>query len=140
MAEKPACRAAFEARRRLIPAAGAYEWVANGGWHKQPHHIQGKDGQPFALAGLWERWRDKDGQPVETCTTLTTEANGVVRRHHDRMPVVAPGDFASWLDSHTPPTELPALLRPYPVDEMERVRVGRYVSNARNEGPQCLEL
>src|SRR5262249_18449221 len=50
VAEKPACRAAFEARRRLIPAAGAYEWVANGGWHKQPHHIHGKDGQPFALA------------------------------------------------------------------------------------------
>jgi putative SOS response-associated peptidase YedK len=124
VAEKPAFRAAFKARRCLIPTAGFYEWVANGGRHKQPYHLRGKGGQPFALAGLWELWRE-DGQPVETCTILTTEANGVVRRLHDRMPVVvAPGEFAAWLDPHTPPTELHALLRPYPADEMGWFRWG----------------
>jgi putative SOS response-associated peptidase YedK len=77
--------------------------------------------------------------PVETCAILTTEANELVRPVHDRMPVIlAPGDFAAWLDPRTPPDRLHALLRPYPAEAMEAVGVGRYVSNPRNEGPQCL--
>jgi len=63
----------------------------------------------------------------------------VVRPIHDRMPVVlAPADFAAWLDPRTPAAELHTLLRPYPAEEMTAVPVGRYVSNPRNEGPQCL--
>jgi putative SOS response-associated peptidase YedK len=138
VAEKPAFRAAFKARRCLIPASGFYEWQATGGKHKQPYHIRMRDGQPFAFAGLWERWL-AEGEPVETCAILTTTPNAVVRPVHQRMPViVAPGDFAAWFDPATPPAELHALLRPYPADEMTAVPVGRYVSNPRNEGPRCL--
>jgi len=63
----------------------------------------------------------------------------VVRPVHDRMPVIlAPADFAAWLDQRTPVAEPHKLLRPYPAEEMTAVPVGRYVSNPRNEGPQCL--
>jgi hypothetical protein len=34
--------------------------------------------------------------------------------------------------------KFPALLRPHPTEEMEAAPVGSCVSNARNEGPQCL--
>jgi putative SOS response-associated peptidase YedK len=55
------------------------------------------------------------------------------------MPVIlAPGDFAAWLDPHTPPADLYALLRPCPSEAMTAEPVGCYVSNPRNEGPQCL--
>jgi putative SOS response-associated peptidase YedK len=140
VAEKPAFRAAFKARRCLIPASGFYEWQATGEKHKQPFHIRMRDGKPFAFAGLWERWHGESGsEPVETCAILTTAANAVVRPVHQRMPViVAPGDFAAWLDPHSPLADLHALLRPYPADAMTAVRVGRYVSNPRNEGPRCL--
>ena len=78
----------------------------------------------------------------ETCAILTTDANVVVRPIHDRMPVIIPpADFAAWLDPRTPATELHPLLRPYPTEEMTAmtaVPVGRYVSNPRNEGPECL--
>ncbi|HKI36710.1 MAG TPA: SOS response-associated peptidase [Gemmataceae bacterium] len=138
-AEKPSFRSAFRQRRCLVPASGFYEWQATGGKHKQPYHFRRRDGKPFAFAGLWERWHDGDGQPVETCAILTTEANAVVRPVHDRMPVILPpGDFAAWLDPRTPGAEVGALLRPYPAEEMTGVPVGRYVSNPRNEGPQCL--
>src|SRR5690348_1098517 len=56
VAEKPAFRAAFKARRCLVPASGFYEWQATGARQKQPYHFRSKDGQPFAFAGLWERW------------------------------------------------------------------------------------
>jgi putative SOS response-associated peptidase YedK len=140
VAEKPAFRAAFKARRCLVPAGGFFEWKATGGKHKQPFHIRMRDGRPFALAGLWERWHGGDGgEAVETCVILTTEANELVRPLHDRMPVIlAPADFGAWFDPRTPAAELHALLRPYPAEEMEAVPVGSYVSNPRNEGPQCL--
>jgi putative SOS response-associated peptidase YedK len=132
-------RAAFKSRCWLIRQGGFYEWVATGGKSKLPYHIRMRDGCPFALAGLWERWQGADGEPVEPCAILTTEANALVRPVHDRMPVIlAPGDYGTWLDPMTPVVTLHALLRPYPAEEMEAVPVGSYVSNPRNEGPQCL--
>jgi putative SOS response-associated peptidase YedK len=98
-----------------------------------------KDNSPFAFAGLWERWRGGAGEPVETCAILTTTANAVVRPVHDRMPVVlAPGDFAAWLNPRTPAADLHSLLRPFPAEVMTAVPVGRYVSSPQNEGPKCL--
>jgi putative SOS response-associated peptidase YedK len=63
---------------------------------KIPQYFQMKDGSPFAFAGLWERW-EKGEEPVESCTLITTEANGVVGPVHDRMPVILdPDRFAQW--------------------------------------------
>jgi putative SOS response-associated peptidase YedK len=102
-------------------------------------HIRLIDGEPFALAGLWERWSDAKGAEVESCTIITTTANELVPPIHDRMPVIlAPEDYATWLDPQTPADELQALLRPYPAEAMVAVLVGSYVSNPRNEGPQGL--
>jgi putative SOS response-associated peptidase YedK len=56
------------------------------------------------------------------------------------MPVILnPADFDTWLDPTTPEDMPQALLRPYPAEEMKATPVGHYVSNARNEGPQCLQ-
>ena len=139
VAEKPAFRAAFKKRRCLIPTSGFYEWVATGAKKKQPLHIRMIDGRPFALAGLWERWSGAEGEPVESCTILTTTANELMQPFHDRMPVIlAPDAYEAWLDPQTPVEALQALLRPYPPEGMVAVPVGAYVSNPRNEGPQCL--
>jgi putative SOS response-associated peptidase YedK len=129
----------MKAGRCLIPASGVDEWQATSARHKQPHYIHREDGEPFAFAGLWERWSSGDGGPVETCAILTTEANAVVRPVYDRMPViVTQGSFGAWLDPQTPVADLHALLRPYPAEGMTAAPVGRYVSNQHNEGPQCL--
>src|SRR5207244_2042608 len=113
------------ARRCLIPATAFYEWQDTGEKHKQPYHFRLWDGQPFAFAGLWERW---NGEPAETCTILTTEANPLVRPVHDRMPVILPAEhFTAWLDPRTPTDALHGLLRPYPAGEMTASPVSRYV-------------
>jgi putative SOS response-associated peptidase YedK len=139
-ATKPAFRSAFKARRCLLPADGFYEWGRIAGTkHEQPFHFRLHDGRPFVFAGLWERWAHGEGEPVETCTILTTTANGVVRPVHDRMPVIlAPDGIEAWLDTAATREELEGLLRPYAEGEMEAVPVGRFVNNPRNEGPHCL--
>jgi putative SOS response-associated peptidase YedK len=140
VATQPAFRAAFKARRCLLPASGFYEWQAvPREKRKRPHHFRMRAGRPFAFAGLWERWHHGEGEPVESCAILTTGPNPLVRPVHDRMPaIVPPADFAAWLDPQSTPAELQALLRPYPEGEMVAEPVGPFVSNPRNEGPRCL--
>jgi putative SOS response-associated peptidase YedK len=139
VAEKPAFRSAFKKRRCLVLADGFYEWrAASGG--KTPYYFQLKDGSPFAFAGLWERW-EKGEEPVESCTLITTEANGVVGQVHDRMPVILdPGSYDRWLDPNEQRAEaLKAMLVPLPDEWMTAHPVSKLVNNPRNEGPKCVE-
>jgi putative SOS response-associated peptidase YedK len=63
VAEKPSFRSAFKLRPCLVPADGFYEWAKLPGGGKQPYFITTKDREPFVFAGLWERWKAKDGHP-----------------------------------------------------------------------------
>jgi len=139
---KPSFREAFKRGRRcLIAADGYYEWEKKG-TPKQPWRYTLKDGGPFAFVGLWERWdKAPDGAPVESCTIITTEANALAAKLHDRMPVILPADaYSAWLgeDSASPPELLP-LLKPYPAHAMRAYRVSTAVNNVRNDGPECIE-
>jgi putative SOS response-associated peptidase YedK len=137
--EKPAFRSAFKSRRCLIPTDGFYEWKATGAKHKQPYYFRRIDGKLLGFAGLWERWKNPEGQAVETCSIITTTANGVVRPVHDRMPVILdPAEYGQWFDPQTEADDLLTLLRPAPDNVMTAVAVSSYVSNARNQGPQCV--
>lgn len=108
---KPMFREAFRHRRCLIPADGFYEWKRAAGG-KQPWRIQRADGAPFAFAGLWDSWKARDGQVIESCAILTTEANETVRPIHDRMPVMLDiGRFGPWLEGL--PVEASDLIGPY---------------------------
>lgn len=140
VSQKPSFRSAFKQRRCLIPASAYYEWVHGNGKIKQPYCIRPRDGGLFAIAGLWERWNNPEGQPVETCTIVTTEANELMRPLHDRMPVILDKSGEDvWLDTRSATDELRSLFVPFSSDELETFPVSSFVSNAKNQGPQCLE-
>ena len=140
VAEKPSFRTAFRRRRCIVPANGFYEWkqVAGG---KQPFYIHPVEGEVFGLAGLWERWvHPTDGEEIDTFTIITTEANAVMRPLHERMPVIlAPSDYAPWLDTSTQVDHLHGLLRPCPEAALAMHPVGKAVGNIRNEGAGLIE-
>ncbi len=100
-----------------------------------------KDGEPFAIAGLWEHWEGQDGQVIESCTLLTTEPNDVLAPIHNRMPVILdPKDYAQWLDPALQTADgVKPLLRPYPSDLMTVYSMSLRVNNPRNDDSQCLE-
>lgn len=139
VAEKPSFREAFLRRRCLVPVDGFYEWSRRGE-RKRPFYFHMKDGEPFAIAGLWERW-DGEGGPLETCTLLTTDANELLAPYHDRMPVIiGPEDYEAWLDAGVRRSdELTLLLRPYPQEEMSAHEVSPLVNNPSNDRPRCVE-
>jgi putative SOS response-associated peptidase YedK len=133
---KPAFRDAFARRRCLIPAHAFYEWQRRGG-KRQPWRIARKDARVFGFAGLWERWRGPEGT-LETCTIVTTEANAVVAPIHGRMPaVVAPEQYALWLDPDAPPEQLLPLLRPFPAEAVVAHPVSTRVNRADVDDPEC---
>ncbi|MBI4964432.1 MAG: SOS response-associated peptidase [Desulfomonile tiedjei] len=88
-AEKPAFRAAFKSRRCLVPADGYYEWKRRKGGQKQPFLVRNADGSPFAFAGLWQSWTGSEGEIIESCTYLTTDANEIMEPIHDRKGVTS---------------------------------------------------
>lgn len=97
VAEKPSFRSAFKARRCLIPASGFYEWKTEKGV-KYPWFISLKSGNPMAFAGLWETWHPKDGEDIESCCIITTDAYKLMDPIHDRMPVILDQDqWTIWL-------------------------------------------
>lgn len=138
-AEKPSFRAAFRHRRCLVVADGFYEWQRQEG-KKQPFYFRLQDGQPFGFAGLWERWEAPDGETIESCTILTTEANELLRPIHDRMPVILdPKDYDLWLDPGVQKAEpLQQLLRPYLAKAMTSYAVSTKVNNPANNTPDCI--
>jgi putative SOS response-associated peptidase YedK len=143
-AAKPAFREALKKRRCLVPADAFYEWQRPGpaadSTTKQPFAIALKSGEPYAFAGLWERWQPKEGAALETFTILTTDPNQVMGPIHNRMPVILePRDYDRWLEPGDPARPPVDLLRPFPAEKMLAWPVSSRVGNVRNNDPQLLE-
>jgi putative SOS response-associated peptidase YedK len=137
VAVKPSFRAAFRKRRCLVPADGFYEWRA-GGKLKQPYRVTLADGEPFAMAGLWESWRANTSDAIESFCILTTSANERLAEIHDRMPVILhEADFEAWLGSKDEAKAL-AVLRPYPAERTAYYAVSRRVNSPKFDDPECI--
>jgi putative SOS response-associated peptidase YedK len=139
VAEKPAFRAAFRARRCVVPASGFYEWRRRGKGPKQPYLIRRPGGAPLGFAGLWEAWTDREtGEEVTTCTILTCPANMLMAELHDRMPVILdPADYDAWLDPGR--SGGPELLRPCPEEWLEAVPVSTRVNSPANDDETIIQ-
>jgi putative SOS response-associated peptidase YedK len=141
VATKPVFRDAFRQRRCLVPVDFFYEWqkTVRG---KQPYAVGLADSSPMALAGLWERWKDRsDGVTLHTFSVITGAPNELVAPIHHRMPVILPRKaWRSWLgEDRAGAEELLALLCPYPAAAMRAHPVSLRVGNVRNNDPALLE-
>ncbi|HKK14953.1 MAG TPA: SOS response-associated peptidase [Gammaproteobacteria bacterium] len=140
LAERPAYRTALRRRRCLVPADGFYEWQTLAG-ARQPWYIRLRDGEPFAIAGLWEHWQGDNGTVIDSVTLVTTTANTLLAPVHGRMPVLLPADaYSAWLDPRLQDTgRLSDLLQPYPAESMSAYPVSRRVNDTRTDDRALLE-
>lgn len=149
VAERNGFKQAFAARRCLVPADGFYEWQARlGEKRKEPMFIHRVDGEPFAFAGLWERWRSRQPEPeggaapwVRSCSIITGAANDTVAPVHDRMPVALPRSaWATWLDPEVDDLNvLRSLLVAVPPEQVTVHPVSSRVNDVRHDGPDLVE-
>ena len=120
---------------------GWYEWqLAVDG--KQPWFIRRKDSQPFAFAGLWESWTDReDGTQLESCAIITGDAAAAIHDIHPRMPIPLPeAAWDEWLSSAPLDAgKLSVLLHFGTTATFEAWPVSRPVNMPKNQGPQLIE-
>src|ERR1017187_421175 len=137
-ATKPAFRDPLASRRCLVPADGFYEWKRSGK-AKQPYCFEVNDGELFAFAGLWDRWKDPSGQWVKSCSILTTTPNAVTSTVHDRMPVILDrADYDLWLDPGVTNVEaVSEMLKPYDPRMMRCYPVSTRVNHVANDDEGC---
>lgn len=146
LATSGAFRRAFRKRRCIVPADGFFEWrLLPDRARKQPTFIRRRDGQPLAMAGLWELWRpperrDDDAAAVRSFTIVTGEPNELVAEVHDRMPVLLPASaWDAWLDPVNDDLDyLGTLLVPAPSDLLLSHPVSEAVNDVRAKGPELI--
>ncbi len=131
LASSRAFRHPFACQRGLVPMSSFIEWRPEGGV-KQPWLITSRE-RALAVAALWDVW-EKGGEPLLSCTLVTTAAPDEFAPWHRRMPLLlTSGEWDSWLDNaHQVPADdpifrqqlkMPLCLQP----------LSRAVSNARNK-------
>jgi putative SOS response-associated peptidase YedK len=134
----PAFRDALTSRRCLVPADGFYEWQRVGK-AKQPYCFELNDGELFAFAGVWDRWKDPSGHWIKSCSILTTTPNAVTQTVHDRMPVILDtGNYDLWLDPGMKDANTACeMLKPYSAHLMRCYPVSSRVNHAANDDAEC---
>lgn len=92
IAEKRLFREAFIRRRCLVPASGYYEWENVLGDDekitKVKRSIKVPERKIISMAGIYDRFEDKNGNPFWAVSILTKASNDQVKGVHDRMPVI----------------------------------------------------
>jgi putative SOS response-associated peptidase YedK len=138
--QKPSFKQLLGIRRCLVPADGFFEWRRIGKG-KIPMRVRMKDRRPFTMAGLWDVWRDPDGEELYTFTIITTDANKLLRPIHDRMPLILePLAARQWLDPiFMSFRTLSVLMQPFPSELMEAYEVSRLVNDPKNGSPACID-
>jgi putative SOS response-associated peptidase YedK len=135
---KPAFRDALKFRRCLIPADGFYEWQKSGNI-KQPYCFEVYEGELFAFAGVWDRWKEPSGKALETFSILTTTPNAVTAVVHDRMPVIlGQHNYDFWLDPGMKDVRAACeMLQPYDACLMRSYPVGHRINHVANDDEEC---
>ena len=106
---------------------------------KQPYCFEVNDGELFAFAGMWDRWKDPSGNWIKTCSILTTTPNAVTSPVHDRMPVILdPDSYDLWLDPGMKNVAaVSELLKPYDASQMRCFAVSSRVNHVANDDEEC---
>jgi len=138
--EKPSYRNLLKKNRCLVPMDGFYEWKKETSNKKTPMRICRKDRKVFFMAGLFDQWKDPEGNRLPSFTILTTEASEWMRPLHDRMPVILlKEDESQWLDETLPPSQVLENIRPYPDSLLEMYPVSDRVNNVHNNDAALIE-
>lgn len=140
ISEKPSFRSLVERQRCLIPADGFYEWRREGSG-KVPVWFHLKKKEPFAFAGLWDVSRDVEGEMLHSFTIITTVPNALLRRVHNRMPVMFDSlQGKQWLDPRlsTRAADIAMVLAPFPSELMGSHDVSPLVNKPEFDSSDCI--
>jgi putative SOS response-associated peptidase YedK len=119
--------------RCLVPADGFFEWTGEKGDRRPIWFHRPEQGELVLLGALCTEWKDGFHFSI-----LTTAANDLVARVHDRMPVVVPTKDAARFLTTNDPVELASMLKPAPEGVLVAREVSDRVNVVGNDDAECL--
>lgn len=137
--EKPAFKSSFRRKRCLVLSDGFFEWKKISTKEKIPYRIHLTEDSLFAMAGIWDSWKDADGEEIRSFSILTTGPNELMKHIHHRMPVILDREAEKvWLGQATPDELLP-LFEPFPAQKMTAYPVSKLVNSPMNDSPEVFK-
>ena len=139
---KPAFRKPIRSKRCLVIADCFIEGTTKEKLDKPYVVYLRKNQRPFAMAGIWDEWTDKEtGEILRSFSIVTTVPNKLLQKlPHHRSPVILPREKESqWLDLESPLSDITAMLNPYPSKEMNAYPIDKQIKNPRNNGRALLD-
>jgi putative SOS response-associated peptidase YedK len=125
--EKPSYRQSIKTKRCLVITDGFFEWRLVKG-KNYPYYIQTTEGDAFAMAGIWDRWTNKD----------------LLEKIHNkkkRMPVILlKEDERRWLSPGLEREEITSILTPIDDSYLAAHTVSKLVSNRRTRETNVPEV
>ncbi len=138
IAEKPSFKNSLKKKRCLVLSDGFYEWKITGKKERVPYRITMRNMGLFAMAGIWDTWKEADGNMIHSFAIITTAPNKLMEDIHSRMPVILEQkDEKSWLTNEDP-IFLQRMLKPYPENEMTAYPVSKLINSPANDFPDVL--
>ncbi len=110
----------FASQRCVVLMDGFMEGMKMPGTNKKlQHYFKMKNGDPFAVAAIWQDEVDSDGIIRRHLTLITTVPNEIVAKVHERMiGILTPEEVKVYLNPDTTFEEAAKLITPYPSENM----------------------
>lgn len=140
LSEKPSFKYSFQHQRCLVIADSYYEWMKKGAKSpKTPYRVTLEDNSLFAFAGIWAKWKNQDNALIYSFSIITTTPQPEIAHLHHRMPVIlAPSQYALWIDNQTSQKDLAYLLQAYQ-GKLKYYTVSTRVNSVANNTPNLIE-
>ncbi|KAL3677848.1 hypothetical protein R1sor_020804 [Riccia sorocarpa] len=137
---KPTFKRLLKGHRCVVPVEGFYEWKKDGN-KRHPYYVHFKDGRPLLFAGLYDSWKNEEGNVLHTFTILTTRNSKALGWLHDRMPVILGDEAAvrSWLDDELTEAKIHALTLPYEAPDLVWHAVTPEMGKPSFDSPECVQ-
>lgn len=137
--EKPSFKNLVPRQRCIIIADGYYEWKKSSG-KARPFYIRHQENLLLPMAGLWDTWKNPQGEYISTYTVITTGPAENISHIHNRMPVILENrNISLWIkikDSSL--QQALGLLKPLE-GQLKSFEVSSYVNSPRNNSAQCIK-
>lgn len=139
---KPAFRKAIRGQRCLVIADCFIEGTTDQKLDK-PFVVHLNEGRrPFAFAGIWDEWADKEtGEILKSFAIITTTPNSLLQKlpHHRSPVILSRTDEKRWLDNSLSLSEVTEMLHPFPSEEMNAYPISTDIKNPRHNNRDLLK-